>query len=137
MSSPDENAEYTDEVTHEFVFYLYEQDADDPRFSFWIETSDAGGMSLYERPPDGAGMWLKPSEGSDHDAVEPSAELKRVIAEFIGGDGVPVERVDELPVHEKYFVQVLHGTIEDNPDAVPDPVWGWMHDCAEEVADAA
>ena len=121
------------EIDHEFVFYLYEQDEDDPRFSFWLETSDGSGMLLYERPPDGHGMWLKPSEGSDHDAVEPSDELKEIIAELMGND-VDADRVHGLEPHERYFVQVVHGTVEQNPDAIPDPVWGWMHDVSEEVS---
>jgi len=87
-------------------------------------------MSLYERPPDGAGMWLKPSEGSDHDAVEPTDELKDVVANLMDSD-VSAERVHRLDPHERYFVQVLHGTIEQNAEAIPDPVWSWMNDCLE------
>jgi len=124
----------TGSVEHEFVFYLYDEDEDDPRFSFWIETSDGSGMSLYERPPDGHGMWLKPSEGSDHDAVEPTDDLKAVIAELLAGD-VSADRVHDLEPHERYFVQVIHGTVDQNPDAIPEPVWGWMHDAAEERTD--
>jgi len=126
----------SDKVTHEFVFYTYNDDGDDPRFSFWIETSDGSGMSLYERPPDGHGMWLKPSEGSDHDAVDPTPQLKEVVAELVNDNGVPAGKIHDLPAHERYFVQVIHGTVNEHPDAMPDPVWGWMHDCAEEVADA-
>lgn len=123
----------TDDITHEFVFYLYDEDDEDPRFSFWVETSDGSGMSLYERPPDGDGMWLKPSEGSDHDAVEPTSGLKTIVAELMGND-VDADRVHDLPPHERYFVQVIHGTIEQNPDAIPDPVWSWMLDAETEVA---
>lgn len=125
-----------DTLGHEFVFYLYDtEDPDDPRFSFWIETTDAEGMSLYERPPDGHGMWLKPSEGSDHDAVAPSDDLQRVVAGLLDDEGVPAGRIHDLPSHERYFVQVLHGTIEQNADAIPSPVWGWIHECSEAVAD--
>ena len=127
----------TDEVEHEFVFYIYddEQDSDDPRFSFWLETSDGNGMSLYERLPDGKGMWLKPSEGSDYGAVEPTSGLKNAVADLVSGGQVATQWLTQLPSHEQYFVQTIHGTVEENPDAIPDPVWGWMHDCAEEVAD--
>lgn len=122
---------------HEFVFYLYDEDPDDPRFSFWIETPDGEGMSLYERPPDGAGMWLKPSKGSDHDAAEPTPELQAVAVEMLHGDGVPAERVDDLPPHERHFVQVLHGTNVQNPDAIPAPVFAWVDSCfAEVIGDA-
>src|SRR6056297_747518 len=126
-----EQTEPSDSVTHEFVFYIYDDnDPEDPRFSFWLETSDGEGMSLYERLPDGKGMWLKPSEGSDYGAVEPTAELKAVVAVLVGGESLPVERVVALPPHERYFVQVIHGTVDENPDAIPAPVWGWMHDAA-------
>ncbi|ELY96523.1 hypothetical protein C484_00820 [Natrialba taiwanensis DSM 12281] len=121
-----------DKTEHEFVFYLYEEDEEDPRFSFWLETSDGSGMSLYERLPDGQGMWLKPSEGSDHGAVEPTDELKAVISELMAND-VSADRVHDLAPHERHFVQGIHGTVDQNPDAIPNPVWGWMHDAAEEV----
>ncbi|MFW6039656.1 MAG: hypothetical protein ACOC9N_01100 [Gemmatimonadota bacterium] len=119
----------------EFVFYVYDDDPDDPRFGFWLETADGEGMSLYERQPDGDGMWLKPSQGSDYGAVKPSADLKRTIAELLG-DGVSITTVRKLPPHERYFVQVIHGTIEEKPDAIPDPVWYWMNETAAEVAHA-
>lgn len=116
---------------HEFVFYIYDDDPEDPRFSFWIETTNAGGMSLYERPPEGAGMWLKPETGSDHSSVEPSDEFEAVIADLMDG-GLEGARILELPPHERHFVQVIYGTVEENPDAIPEPVWGYMHDVAEE-----
>lgn len=126
------------DVTTEYVFYIYDDDPEDPRFSFWIETSEAGGMSLYERPPDGEGKWLKPSKGSDYGAVEPTDELRKYVAKFVAGDGVPAEDVHDLPAHERHFFQVIHGTIDEKPHAVPDPVWEWMNDCVKEVtADAA
>lgn len=122
------------DAAHEFVFYVYDDDPDDPRFGFWLETEDGEGMSLYERLPDGDGMWLKPSKGSDYGAVEPSADLKSAI-EGLLGDGVSVDAINDLPAHERYFVQVIHGTIDENPDAIPAPVWGWMdHVAAAEVA---
>lgn len=130
----DNSAKSEKGVQHEFVFYLYDEDEEDPRFSFWLETTDGSGMSLYERPPDGHGMWLKPSQGSDHDAVEPTDELKEIVAALLE-DEIPVERLFDLPAHERYFVQLIHGTIDENPDAIPNPVWGWMHDSAEEVRD--
>ena len=123
--------ECSNEVDREFVFYIYEDDEVDPRFSFWLETSDGNGMSLYERPPDGAGMWLKPSAGSDHDSVAPTDELKAVVAKLLDSD-VSADAVHSLPPHERYFVQVIHGTINEvSADNIPDPVWGWMWDCAD------
>ncbi|WP_337653208.1 hypothetical protein [Halomontanus rarus] len=116
---------------HEFVFYIYDDDPEDPRFSFWIETTHAGGMSLYERPPEGAGMWLKPETGSDHESVDPTDEFEGVIADLMGG-GLEGERILDLPAHERYFVQAIHGTAEEDPDAIPAPVWGYMHDVAAE-----
>lgn len=128
----------TADVTTGYVFYVYDDDPEDPRFSFWIETAEAGGMSLFERPPDGAGMWLKPSKDDEHDAVEPSDELRQLVAEFVAGDGVPASRVQQLPAHERHFFEVVHGTIREKPDAIPDPVWDWMEGSVTEVtADAA
>lgn len=117
----------------EFVFYVYDDDPDDPRFGFWLEFDDRTGMSLYERTPEGAGMWLKPSAGSDHDATTPTDELEAIVAELVNTDGVPAKRVDDLPSHERFFVGVIHGTIEQKPDGVPDPVYTWMNECAERV----
>ena len=114
----------------EFVFYVYDDDPEDPRFSFWMETGD-GGMSLYERPPDGAGMWLDPDPGSDHDAVPPTDGLRDAVAELLN-DGIGVDEVADLPAHERYFLQVIHGTNDENPGAIPGPVWHWMERCAGE-----
>ena len=114
----------------EFVFYVYDDDADDPRFSFWMEFGDSG-MSLYERPPDGAGMWLDPEPGSDHDAVAPSDDLRDAVAELLD-DGIDAEVVETLPAHERYFLQVIHGTNVENPGGIPGPVWHWMERCAAE-----
>lgn len=118
---------------HEFVFYIYEQDADDPRFSFWLERDDQG-LSLYERPPDGNGMWLKPEVGSDHDAVAPTEAFERVVAGLMHG-GVDGAAVHDLPGHERYFVESILGTIEKDPDALPAPVWGYLNDCADRYAE--
>jgi hypothetical protein len=119
-------------MSDEFVFYVYEDDPDDPRFSFWRE-GDETGRSLYERPPDGRGMWLDPEIGSDYGSVEPTDDLKRVIAGLLDG-GVDGEEIMELPAHERHFVQVLHGTNVDNPGAIPGPVWDWMERCESEAA---
>jgi hypothetical protein len=117
----------------EFEFFVYE-DGEDPRFSFWMQL-ESEGMCLYDRPPEGAGMWLSPDRESDYEAVTPTEELREIVAAMLG-DGFEAERLDGLPDHERYFVQVLHGTVEENPDGVPAPVWHWMHECASEVADA-
>jgi hypothetical protein len=119
-------------MSEEFVFYVYDDDPDDPRFSFWIE-GDETGRSLYERPPDGRGMWLDPEIGSDYGSVEPTRELKRVIAGLLDG-GVDSEDIIDLPPHERHFVQVLHGTNVDNPGGIPGPVWDWMERCESEVS---
>jgi hypothetical protein len=114
-------------MSDDFVFYVYDDDPEDPRFSFWLETGD-GGMSLYERPPDGEGMWLDPEPGSDYGQVEPSDELRGVVHDLIR-EGVDTERVAELPAHERHFVQVISGTIEEAEDRIPSPVWHWIHRC--------
>lgn len=115
----------------EFEFFVYENDFDDPRFSFWLQLEEEG-MCLYDRPPEGAGMWLKPDRESDYDPEVPSEDLREIVAALLG-DGFEASRLEDLPAHERHFVQVLHGTVDENPDGVPAPVWHWMHDCAAEV----
>lgn len=117
----------------EYVFFIYEEDVTDPRFSFWLQTEEAGGMALYDRPPEGAGMWLDPEPGSDYDPLEPTDEFEECLAELIR-DGVDAGRVAELPSHEEYFYRVIHGSIDENPDGIPNPVWAYMHDCAHRAA---
>lgn len=119
-------------MSNEFVFYIYDDDADDPRFGFWLETEE-GGMSLYERPPDGEGKWLDPDGGGDYDGVEPTDDLKNVIRALFD-DGIDGATVADLPPHERHFVQVIHGTNAENPGAIPAPVWHWMNDVAAEVS---
>jgi len=119
------------DTSTEFVFYLYDDDPDNPRFSFWLE-GDETGRSLYERPPDGVGMWLDPEVGGEYEPVNPTDELKRVIAALLN-DGIDGKEILELPAHELHFVQVLHGTNVENPGAIPEPVWDWMIQCESEV----
>lgn len=132
MSNPESKSAQLGGGT-EHIFYVYEQDVEDPRFSFWIETEEAGGMALYDRPPEGAGMWLDPNDESDYDGVDPTEAFEEVVAALLG-DGVDAGKVAELPPHEEYFFRVIHGTIDENPDGVPNAIWAYMHDCAEEVA---
>ena len=119
----------------EFVFYVYNDDDEDPRFSFWYLFEDSG-MSMYERPPDGQGMWLKPSQDSDYGGEQPTDALREVIAQLMG-DGIHTDALDELPAYERHFVQVIHGTVEQNPDGIPNPVWSWMYECADQLAESA
>lgn len=122
-----------DELRGEYEFYIYDDDdPTDPRFSFWMYFEDAGGMCLYDRPPEGAGMWLSPERDSDYTPTKPTDEFKEVLADLLG-DGVDAGAVAELPAHEEYFFRVIHGTVDENPDGIPDPVWRWMHACAKEV----
>jgi len=115
----------SDDNGKRYVFYTYNDSDDDPRFSFWM-LMGGHGMSLYERPPDGQGMWLKPNIDSDYDPTEPTDALGDIAADLVGQREVSLERVEELPTHERHFVKVIHGTIDKNPDAVPGPVWAWM-----------
>jgi len=115
----------------EFEFFVYEDDEDDPRFSFWMQL-ESEGMCLYDRPPEGAGMWLSPDRESDYEPETPTDDLREIVAALLGG-GFEATRLADLPSHEQYFVQVLHGTVEENPDGLPAPVWHWMHECAAEV----
>jgi len=121
------NDDTIDAADYSYVFYIYEDDEEDPRFSFWME-SESDGISLYERPPDGQGMWLKIDTGSDYGKVVPTDEFESIIAGLMG-DGVDGTRVDDLPSHERFFTKAIFGTIEQNPDAIPGPVWNYLHEC--------
>lgn len=122
----------------EFAFYIYEdEDPSDPRFSFWMYSDDAG-MSLFERPPDGQGKWLCPERKSDSDSVPPSEEFKQIMA-MLMGDGVDAGGVRQLPPHEEYLFRCIHGTAEENPEAIPGPIWAFMSECEREyrIADSS
>lgn len=116
-----------------YKFYIYEESEDDPRFSFWMSVDGAGEMCLYDRPPEGAGMWLSPDENSDHGYQEPSEVFEQTIAQLLG-DGIDVAKLQDVEPHEEYFIRVIHGTVDENPDGIPDPVWAYMHDCKERFA---
>jgi len=118
----------------EFEFYVYEQDDEDPRFSFWVQHGDTG-FCVYDRPPEGVGMWLKLERESDYEPSPPSEGLKHALGAVMNG-GVDAEVVEALPPHERHFFQVVYGTTEEHPDAIPAPVWDFMHRCADEVSDS-
>jgi len=120
----------------EYKFYLYEQDPDDPRFSFWMSLDGAGEMALYDRPPEGDGMWLCPDDNSDYGGQAPSETFENLLGQLMG-NGIDVGELTTLPPHEEYFVRVIHGTVEQNPDGIPSPLWAYMHDCHEELAGGA
>jgi len=118
----------------EFVFYVYDDDQEDPRFSFWMYTADGEtGMSLFEKPPDGEGKWLCPERKSEYDGTQPTEELRRIMAMLLG-DGVEAGGVRQLPAHEEHMFRYIHGTAAENPDALPGPVWAFMQDCEREFS---
>jgi len=118
----------------EFEFFVY--DDEEARYSFWMQMGDAG-MALYDRPPEGHGMWLSPERDSDYEPETPSEELREIAAKLVAKEQVPTEKIGDLEPHEKHFVQVIHGTVNNEPDSLPDPVWGWMHDCKDEMEETA
>jgi len=101
-------------------FYHYGSDADgEPLFSFWMDVDDDTGVCIYERNA-GAGKWLSTDHSDDEYAgVEPSDDLKAVLRDLVG-EGVDGDRVESLVDYERYFVQVVHGTIEQKGDAPPE-----------------
>lgn len=124
---PKENGDY------QMVFYVYESDVEDPRFSFWLENLDEeSGVCLYDRPPEGAGMWLDPDIGGDYEPTTPTDDFEQVLADLMG-DGVDAGKVAELPSHEEYFFRVIHGTIDANPEGVPEAIWTYLHNSKERV----
>lgn len=114
----------------EYEFFVYE-DGDDPRYSFWMQVGDSG-MCLYDRPPEGAGMWLKPERDSEYDPTKPTDELKDILGMLLR-QGVDGERLDDLPPHEQYFAQAIVGSVNEDPDKLPAPIWDFLHHCAAEV----
>lgn len=120
----------------DWAFYVYDGAVEDPRFSFWLEYRDEGtGMCLYDRPPEGDGMWLDPDIGGDYEPQEPTTEFEQVLSSLLG-DGVDAGKVAALPAHEEYFIRVIHGTVEENPGGLPNMVWSYMHDCRERWPEA-
>jgi hypothetical protein len=101
-------------------FYVYgEDDEGEPLFSFWMNTGPNTGVCIYERNQ-GAGKWLSTvHDDEEYTGKPPSDLLKEVIRGAIGQDtrGVPAERMHDLPDHERYFFQVIHGTIEQKGKA--------------------
>lgn len=95
-------------------FYRYGTDADgEPLFSFWMNINENTGVCLYERNQ-GAGKWLSTHhDDEEYEGEPPSDELKDILREAVGtGGSIDGERVQDLPDYERYFFQVVHGTIE-------------------------
>lgn len=115
---------------HEYRFYVYDDSGEEPRYSFWISKDGEGQVALYDKPPEGHGMWLGVDEDSEYDYEPPSEQLEETVANLMG-DGVPGEDLEQLESHERHFATILLGTINEKPKAVPSTVWGWMHDCAD------
>jgi len=111
----------------EFVFYIFDEDA--VQYSFWLLTEEDIGLALYTRSPD-SGVWNNPQPKSDYEPVEPTIEFKKIIARF-QDDGVELQELEDLPKHEQHFFSVIEGTTDENPEAIPAPVWNWMAECFE------
>jgi len=103
-------------------FYHYGSDDDDePLFSFWLNIDDDTGVCIYERNA-GAGKWLSTDHSDDeYTGVEPSDELRAVLGDLLDG-GIDADRLESLVDYERYFVQVVHGTINDRGHAPPELV---------------
>lgn len=103
-------------------FYVYGKDDDgEPLFSFWMNIGPETGVCIYERNQ-GAGKWLSTHHGDEeYTGRPPSDELEELLGEVVGtGGGIAAERVHDLPDHERYFFQVIHGTIEQKGRAPPE-----------------
>ncbi|TSD15092.1 hypothetical protein DP107_04355 [Haloglomus irregulare] len=118
----------------EYRFYVYDdEDPTDPRYAFYMRVRDGGELPLYDRPPEGEGMWHDPEPGSDqYGAVAPTTAFKEIVTGLLG-DGVDAGEVAALPAHEEHFARVVHGTANQSPDNLPDPVWSFVHRCRQEV----
>jgi len=113
-----------------YVFYPYHGD----KYGFWIEIDDDRALSLFEHTPEN-GMWLDPTtDHSDYGKEPPSDALRELVAFLMTTEPVDMHKFQgELPEYESHFVSVIHGTInQHSPDSIPDLVWDWMNDCADE-----
>lgn len=115
-------------------FYVYgKDDAGDPLFSFWMDLDDDIGVCIYERNQ-GAGKWLSTRhDDEEYQGRPPSDELLDVLEDLVIGDGVEGWRVTDLPNHERYFVQIVHGTIEQKGRAPPELLEFLSQVCGTEV----
>lgn len=120
------------EQEFEWEFFVYDKDAQ--RYSLWLQQGDEG-VCLYDRPPEGDGMWLSPERDTDKDPVEPSEHLKTLLGELVGQENVEQTEVQVLDAHERHFFEVVHDTANENPDGIPYPVWDWMWGCREELVE--
>jgi len=109
----------------EFVFFVYSDTQDDPRFSLWAQRPEWG-VSMYERNPEDSATWQKLDRDADYDEIEPTDELRGILHDFAKGKRVDARVVKDLPAHEEYFIRALHGTDRENPSAIPEPVIEWM-----------
>lgn len=100
-------------------FYVYgSDDAGEPLFSFWMNIGPNTGVCLYERNG-GEGKWLSTHhDDEEYQGQPPSEDLKEVLRDLIR-DEVAAERVHDLPDHERYFVQSVHGTLAEK-GKIPD-----------------
>ena len=115
----------------EFVFFVYDDTPEDPRYSLWAQRDDWG-VSLYDHTPQGVGIWNKLERDSDYDAETPTETLREMLGEYAAGDRIDVRWLDDLPPHERHFVKCIHGTVNGKEEAVPEPVIRWLSRLADE-----
>lgn len=121
-------SDYPDELLSEdteFVFFVYDDDPDDPRYSLWAQRPEWG-VSMYERNREGQATWQKLKRDADYDEVAPSDDLRDILTDFVCGEAVDVDRITDLDPHEDHFVRAVHGTDKANPSAFPEPVVEWF-----------
>lgn len=127
---PDEST--ADSNRFEWEFFVYEEP---DCYSLWLQRGDRG-VCLYNQTPEGEGMWLSPERDSNYEPLTPSDDLRHLLGRLVAQEDIEEDDVDKLDPHERNFFQIVHGTVSEKPDAIPDPVWTWMWDCNEEFVEA-
>jgi|APHM01.1.fsa_nt_gi hypothetical protein len=113
-----------------YVFYPY---SGDEQYGFWVELNDDTAVSLFERTPEN-GMWLDPTPDSgDYAKEEPTDDLKEIMALLVTEQMVDMNEYD-IPDYEDHFVDTIYTTAAKlGRDNIPQLVWDFMHDCADEL----
>lgn len=117
----------------EYRFYVYEQCEDDPRYALYLSVVGAGELCIYDRPPEGAGMWHSTEQASDHSHIDPSDTLVGILGRLADGERIHVDELEPLAGHERHFVQVVHGTVAQADATLPGEAREFLTRCRDQM----
>jgi len=118
-----------DRPEYAWAFYVQDADADPPLYEveLYNEVEDRE-KALFSR----VFHLPEPTEDGGFERHTPSDALRLAVAQAVEGDGVPSERMEELPAWEADWLRMIVGTLEEKPDAVPWGVHRGVDDCCAE-----